>query len=153
MPNKKDILLFYVLSFTWGILTTLVGLFVFLFIFITMHKKLIIRIIGGRIAVTIKGTKFGGMGMGIVYFVSGNDSRHTHLHELGHTLQSTWLGPLFILIVGIPSGFRYHYRNFISKKDPTKMLPPYDSIWFEGHASAIGYRYFSEAVDKALRGA
>ena len=56
-------------------------------------------------------------------------------HELGHTQQSRLLGPLYLLIVGIPSLVHaWHWRP--SKGD-------YFAFWTERWANRLGERYFS----------
>ena len=37
-------------------------------------------------------------------------------HEYGHTVQSMILGPLFPLVVGLPSMLRFHYFSFLKKR-------------------------------------
>lgn len=154
MPNKKDLAVFYLLSFTWGLIWTLVGLFAFSFVYIFMKDKVLIRNIAGRIAVTFKEANFGGISLGIVYFVSKSDNKHTHLHELGHTLQHIWFGPLFLFLVAIPSGIRYQYRGLVWRlsKEWGRRLKPYDSVWFEGQATKLGYAHFSESIYNIFKG-
>ncbi len=54
------------------------------------------------------------------------------------------LGFFMPFIVSIPSAVRYWYREYLVR-DGKKLsweLPPYDSIWFEGWATALGTKYF-----------
>ena len=152
MPTKKDIILFYVLSFTWGIIWTLVGLFTLLFIVLFMDKKVEMSVIAGRIAVRFKNGSFGGASLGIIYLVGRNAGKHTHRHELGHTLQSIWWGPLFIPIIAIPSAVRCGMWNMIRKDyfKRYKEYPNYDDIWFEGQATKLGLKHFYGVVNSAL---
>lgn len=147
MPSKKDIIIFYALSFTWGLIWSLVGLFVLLFIYIFMKKQVVIRPIAGRISVVFKEKYFGGVSLGVVYLTDASDRSHTHMHELGHTVQNMMFGPFFILLVAIPSGIWYQYRN-IARYFGKKNLPPYDSPWFEAQATDLGYKKFHDAVMK-----
>lgn len=148
MPKKTDLFIFYILSFTWGLLWTLIGLIVFLFTWVFFHEKIKIQVVAGRLAITFLYKRFGGLNLGIIYFVDRNDMPHTHLHELGHSLQNAYFGPLFIPLIAIPSGIRYQYRKYLRKKEVGIKLPPYDSIWFEGQATKLGYHYFLDAVLK-----
>ena len=154
MPSKSQLFIFYLLSFTWALPWTLVGLFVLLFIAVFMRDKVEIRTIAGRVAVHFKDGKFGGASLGLVYLVGRYNSLHTNRHELGHTLQHIYWGPLFIFIIAIPSSLRCAmwkpYRDWHFKK--YKEYPIYDQIWFEGQATRLGYKYFKESVDKALGG-
>lgn len=45
----------------------------------------------------------GGVTLGKYIFISNNLSEKTIRHEIGHTKQSLYLGPLYLLIIGIPS--------------------------------------------------
>lgn len=90
----------------------------------------------------ILGNNWGGVSLGINFFVAdkmGKDwTLHTKKHELGHTFQNAIFGPFAIFLIYIPSCIRYWYREF-SKK----VQPPYDLIWFEGSATEIGTQYIS----------
>lgn len=153
MPDKIKLALFYILSFTWGILMTLVGLFILLFTYLFMHDRIVIRVIAGRIAITFKDKIFGGLSLGIVYLVDKGDGVHTHVHELGHTLQNAALGPLFILLIAIPSAIRYHIWDVYSALYYTRHghFPGYDDIWFEHQATSLGERHYLDKVKNKLR--
>jgi hypothetical protein len=59
-------------------------------------------------------------------------------------------GPLFIPLVAIPSATRYWYRRRLRKAygEPIlKKLPSYDSVWFEGQATRLGYTKFEITED------
>jgi hypothetical protein len=149
MPTKKDIVLFYILSFTWGIVFTVVGLFALLGALVFIGpKKLKIRYIAGRIAVTTTDRYFGGVSLGIVYFVDKSDRHHTHCHEIGHTIQNIYMGPLFIFLVAIPSFIRYHRWDKLKAKNP---LLKYDDAWYEGQATNLGMKSFYELIAEKLK--
>lgn len=86
------------------------------------------------------GKGWGGLEMGLMFLCSENPSEHLKNHETGHTYQNALLGPLFPILVGIPSAIRYWYREIVYKINTKKYynLPKYDDIWFEGSASDIG---------------
>ncbi len=46
---------------------------------------------------------FGGCSLGYFIFLNGDNEIDIH-HEYGHELQSLLLGPLYLLLVGLPSG-------------------------------------------------
>jgi len=140
---------FYLLSFTWGLPWTLIGLVIFGISWVFFHEDMEIRLIEGRISVRFTEQRFGGVSLGIVYFVDKSNSYRLHTHELGHTIQSMYWGPLFIFVIAIPSFIRYHYRNYLRKKDINKWrsLPHYDAIWFEGQATEFGIKYFGSQVE------
>lgn len=153
MPYKNKLAIFYILSFTWGIVMSLVGLFVFLFIRLFMNNQVNIFKVAGRIAIVFKNKSFGGLSLGFVYLVDNGNSMSTHLHELGHTIQNAYFGPFFILLVAIPSAIRYHIRSYLvnSKRKKYSELKPYDSIWFEGQATKLGNKYFKGVNINAIQ--
>jgi hypothetical protein len=150
MPKIKDLFKFYLLSFTWGIVWTILGLLIFGIMWIFFSDQMKIRFIDGRIAVTMTNSRFGGVSLGIIYVVDRSDSRRLHLHELGHTIQNMYFGPLFIPVIAIPSFLRYHWRMYLKKNDYQTYinLPHYDAIWFEGEATALGEKHFAETIGK-----
>ena len=70
-------------------------------------------------------------------------STSTLAHEIGHSIQNSIWGPLFLPVIGIPSAIRYWYRKTPLYKKKTD----YDAIWFEGQATAWGSKYI-EAYEK-----
>ena len=59
---------------------------------------------------------------------------NTKKHESGHSKQSLYLGPIYLLAVALPSVCLYCYK-FIFKKDITWYLSKYPECWAEklGH--------------------
>jgi len=153
MPKLLRLTKFYLLSFTWGLPWTLIGLIVFGISWVYFHEDMKIRLIEGRIAVTFTKQRFGGVSLGIVYFVDRSDSERLHNHELGHTIQSMYWGSLFIFVIAIPSFLRYHYRAHLRKTNLEKWrsLPHYDSVWFEGQATELGNKHFGKLVKEMVR--
>lgn len=127
---------FWVLSCTWGIVLTLAGLLVTVSLFVAGRKPKKNQYtwyfeIGGN---------WGGLSLGCMCLTGTNPSQHTLNHEFGHQIQNCAYGPLMVFVT-LASAIRYHYRNWIKKHKPEKVLPPYDAIWFEGEASEIGTYY------------
>ena len=140
---------YWFLSLTWGCLLTIPGLLVALVLSLCrckVHKN------GFGIIVEVGGN-WGGFDMGPVS-LCGRYSQidgpcydmdwyeHTRRHEFGHSLQNIIFGPFQLFIVVIPSVIRYHYQNWRDNKGLENK--PYNSIWFEGTASAWG----SNFIDK-----
>lgn len=136
MPKSK--ILYYILSFTWGLPMTLLGSIVALCIIITGHKPV----------------KYGwnycfefdidwGLELGI-FFIAPKYSIHTKNHEHGHGIQNIYLGIFTIGTVSIPSVIRFWYRE-IKEKLGYKNKTTYDSIWFEGSATRSG-DYFMNSI-------
>lgn len=129
-------IIFYILSFTWGGITSWIGLLVILFSLpfgrvFTYHGRLY----------AIWGSDWGGCELGC-FFICGRFSKeHTLMHECGHGLQNCIWGPLFPIVIALPSAIRYWYRRLKRKHNPQVILPKYDSIWFEGQATRWGEKY------------
>lgn len=128
---------FYFLSFTWGIITSIIGLLIIGFSALCGR----VHTYHGRLYATW-GKGWGGFEMG-PFFVIGEDCQSCCAHESGHGIQNIILGPFMIFVVSIPSCIRYWYREIIRRKDPEKykQLPSYDSMWFEGWATSWGRKF------------
>lgn len=97
------ILLYCVWQCTFGIVQTILGLFLFL-----IHRKERHYMYHGAIATECKETF--NISLGLFIFVGeckiGEKTerlRKTLAHEYGHTIQSLLLGPLYLFVIGIPS--------------------------------------------------
>ncbi|MBQ9827232.1 MAG: hypothetical protein IJM62_00965 [Lachnospiraceae bacterium] len=125
---------------TWGILQTLAGFFVFLRFIRYPHKRF-----RGSIATQWKSDT--GISLGLFIFYgsgvrAGNEGaiylEKIQTHEYGHCIQSLILGPLYLLVIGIPSVCwanvdaleRRRRRNNVS----------YYSFYPERWANALGTR-------------
>ena len=86
---------------------------------------------------------FGGVSFGKYIFVEKKlyHSKNVINHELGHSLQSLYLGPFYILIVGIPSQLLYWRGMFIYNRDK-KRYKDYREKYFtrfpENWADSLG---------------
>lgn len=132
--------LYWFLSFTWGIIMTLVGLIVTLFLKCCGHKPR--RNVYGWY--TEVGGDFGGVSFGPFSVVSVDSDLELLNHEFGHSVQNCFFGPLFIFVVAIPSFTRYWYREYLvrAKKKKYSQLPDYDAVWFERGATRLGNLYY-----------
>lgn len=101
------IILFYIISFTWGILMTLFGCLCALGLLITGHKP---KLFHQNIYFEV-GTGWGGFEAGCFFFCCKDHDLHLMQHESGHGLQNLVLGPLMLFIVSIPSCIRYWLRE------------------------------------------
>lgn len=139
---KENLFIFYLLSFTWGILWTLIGFIALLFVLPFSKGRIEYSLYRGRIVAHFKNADFGGASLGIVLFVS--TKREWLLdHEIGHTIQNIMYGPLFPFIVAIPSGIRYQMFSYLEQRHYNKYgtYLGYDDIWFEGQATKLGSKY------------
>lgn len=126
MMNKT---IYYILSFTWGIMIAAAGALVALGLVICGYHP--VKNIYGW-AFFLPGN-FGGLSLGPFCFVSTSALLE---HEFGHSIQNCWFGPFMLFIVMIPSAIRYWYREFNHITNPS-----YDAIWFEGQATKLGNKY------------
>lgn len=135
--------LYWLISLTWGALSSIPGLLVALFAILFLKGKIHKN---GFTFIVEFGGNWGGLNLGAVSFCGGyttvckdeNWFEHTRRHEFGHSMQNLIFGPLMLFIVGIPSFIRYHYQNYRRSKGlPNK---DYDDIWFEFQASSWGYK-------------
>ena len=130
---------YWTLSFTWGIIMTLVGIIMSIGLLI-MGK----RPERNQYGIAFKvGKSWGGFSAGPFAVACEDTSQHTLNHEFGHSIQNCWYGPL-MLFVTLASVCRYHYFNWNRKYRPNKKLPEYDDVWFEGEASDLGNLYKGE---------
>lgn len=136
---------FYLLSFTWGLPMTLIGLFVALFMLITGHKP---TRFGWVWAFELPNVNYG-LSVGTFMICPKEDTQSNFelkAHEHGHALQNIYFGPLFIFLIAIPSAIRFWYREWIYRKygyEHYCELPDYDSIWFEGSATLSGINFLN----------
>lgn len=130
---------YYIISFTWGLPMTLVGVVVAIVLLLTGYKPKK-NIYGYYFEI---GEDWGGVSFSFVSVVAKNPSGHILQHEFGHSIQNCIFGIFFIPLVAIPSAIRYWYRRYLNeiRKVPYLDLPPYDSIWFEGQATMFGEKY------------
>ena len=123
---------FYILQFTWGLTVNLAGLLVFLFCRIRFHSKKFCNAI-----VTYLPGNRGGLSLGVFIFLSVRDTQEIDricTHEYGHTVQCLLLGPLYWIVVAIPSVIWYHFFVGYRKKHWLR----YDALFCERWATAWG---------------
>ena len=126
---------FYALSFTWGFLMTIIGLLT-AGVLMLAGKQPIANQYGWYFVIGKR--NWGGLDLGMVSLVCPQYNDHLLNHEFGHAIQNCYFGPFFIFI-WLASAARYQIRGILTKMG--KSLPPYDSIWFEGQATALGEKY------------
>ena len=132
MTYKMPKWLFMTLSFTWGIVLSLIGGIVFLVLCPFQSFKKYDNCIYFEI-----GKDWGGIELGWLFIVNKNPTTYVKNHELGHGYQNCYLGPFF-LILWVWGILRYWYRALIVKINKNIVLKPYNSLWFEHWAEDIG---------------
>lgn len=142
--------LYYISSYTWGLLLTLVGWGMFVFSRLLLRKKIVEKGKFFTAHYAILGDNWGGVSIGSNFLVADNMGEaytlHTKCHELGHTYQNALWGPFTIFLVALPSAIRYWYQNIRAMKN--KPNKPYDLVFFEGSATYIGETLLSEKEGK-----
>lgn len=92
-------IMYTLIQFTWGILQNLVGLVMFL-----VCKMLGYKSKKYKNAIATKwNNKYGSVSLGMFLFVTDDEDEELVAHEYGHSLQSIFLGPLFLFVIGLPS--------------------------------------------------
>jgi len=113
--NSFFIMLF--LSF-WELPQNLLGLVVFI---VMKLKTQIVNVLPETHRLFIE-TKHTGVSLGWFIFWAPSCNRYPHLindcrmHEYGHARQSSMLGPLYLIIIGIPSLTRVVYSRWYRRK-------------------------------------
>lgn len=158
MKTFKRILLF-ILDWTWCFPQTLIGAFVYAFVwkkdgtkekycktgeFVIVRdfeKEYNVNIIIRNYTDHVEGVwgsdrlynYLSGASLGRYIVLKPHHSMTTIRHEYGHVRQSRMLGPLYLFVVGIPSAI----NNLRSRKDP-KVYENYYNMYPENWADKLG---------------
>ena len=135
-------ILYMIWQCTWGFLQTLLGLFVFL-----THAGNKHYLFHG--AIVTEWEKRSSVSLGLFIFIADRPYRHLEktysaeelserllVHEYGHTIQSLLLGPLYLLIVGIPSASWANMSRFQKKRRRERIS--YFTFYTESWANRLG---------------
>lgn len=144
--KKLKILIFWLLSLTWGSIMSVFGLVCALALILTGHKPKVFH----YLIYFEVGNGSNGFEAGCFFFCNKQPSLHLKQHEAGHGIQNIILGPLMPILVSIPSCIRYWYRRWLVKhgKKLWSELPDYDAFWVEHWATSLGEKYFREVGNK-----
>lgn len=137
LHTVQDIL-FYIIQWTWGLPVNLVGGIAYLIctvVFKRPHAKF------GKANIVYLPWNAGGLSMGLFIFVKNGHTRpewtyNTRIHEYGHTWQCLLLGPLYYIVIALPSVIwcncfaKYREKNNIS----------YYKLYCEAWANAWGQK-------------
>jgi len=136
---------FYLLSFTWGLPTTLAGCAVAGLHLLCGHKP---KKWGYCWYFEYGERHWGGMSLGIFFFKDKSLSTHIRNHEHGHAVQNCRFGPLMPFLVAIPSFSRYWYREYQMRVRHVQPRTHYDAVWFEGQATRLGTELIRQINEK-----
>ncbi len=132
--------IYYLLQWTWGIVQNLVGLIMRAYVLSKDGNKDSFKFYGAQVTEWNKG--HGSMGMGMFIFLGhkGEESeKEVLVHEYGHTWQSALLGPLYLLVIGLPSFTWAFLPCFVKlrKKKGIKYVDFYPESWANAWGSAV----------------
>ena len=129
-------ILFYIIQWTWGLPVNIVGgiaYFVCAVIFKRPHQKF------GKANIVYLPWNAGGLSMGLFIFVKDGNAKpewtyNTRIHEYGHTWQCLLLGPLYYIVIALPSVIWCNCFASYRKKNNVS----YYKLYCEGWANAWG---------------
>ena len=149
-------ILFWLIQLTWGILQTFFGFINFIF-----HIKDKHYIFHG--AIITEWNNKSSISLGLFVFVTKEPyfyeklkdeyskeelSRRLLVHEYGHTIQSLIFGPLYLIIMGIPSTL-WGFLPSLAKKRQTNKIS-YFSFFTEKWANSLGEYITNETSMQSL---
>jgi len=132
-------LVFYLIQWTWGLSVNLVGGIAYL---------ICTKLLGyrwqrfGYSRIVFVPWKGGGLSLGLFIFMKNNHSKktwtyNTRIHEYGHTWQCLLLGPLYWIIIAIPSFIWCNCFAGYRKKNNV----PYSALYCESWANSWGQKF------------
>jgi len=143
--KKIGVILFWILSFTWGLPATLAGGVLAL---VCLARGLKAKWFHGNLYFEHVRPR-GSNNLGPFFFLGDNAMEVTPYHEAGHGLQNILLGPLFLLVVGVPSElwFQHFSRKYAAELasgnwDPEERRAAYDRMPIERWATAWGTKAY-----------
>lgn len=149
------IIIYRIWQCAWGILQTLLGLIMFIMYFKSKHYTY-------HGAIITEWNVKSSMSLGLFVFVTSEPyfalkyegqisveelSNRLLVHEYGHTIQSLILGPLYLIVIGIPSTV----WGFMGAKKRRDEKIPYGAFFTEGWANRLGEWVTGEkSIDKLV---
>ena len=113
--------LFYLVQWTWGLTVNLAGLLAHLFV---RRKGRTERF--QKAIITFLPWNFGGLSLGLFIFMADHKNErwtyNTRIHEYGHTFQCLLLGPLYWLVIALPSAIWCNCFQAYRQKTPGFLL-------------------------------
>ena len=91
--------IYYFLQFSWGIIQNVIGLLLWLLLFIKNPSRKRKMYYGSLVS---KWDYTKSLSLCIFIFLGSDDLRILR-HEYGHSIQSLILGPFYLIVIGIPS--------------------------------------------------
>lgn len=144
MRKKIWMLFFILIQCTWGFFQTFLGLCFFIRYISKPH-------VFYEGCIETKWDRFGGVSLGLFIFATNENSEikeekfhwvtaklcdEIAVHEYGHAIQSLILGPLYPLIIGIPSCLWGNLPVYARKRSEHNI--PYTACFSESWANYLG---------------
>ena len=121
-------ILFLLVQWTWGMSVNFVGAIVFLI----LSSKNRWEAFNNAYICYIPGFK-GGLSLGLFIFMEDTDREqwtyNTRIHEYGHTIQCLLLGPLYWIVVALPSAIWCNFFAGYRKKKNVSYYKLYCESW------------------------
>lgn len=136
--NRMKKFLYTLIQWTWGFPQNFIGLLVFLGCKMT---KCVSKNYKNAVA-TKWNNKYGSVSLGKFLFVTNDEDKTLAAHEYGHSIQSLILGPLFLLVIGIPSLCWAAFGGKYRKKHNKTYYEFYTESWANKIAGLDKFRLF-----------
>lgn len=131
--------LYYVLQMTWGIIQNALGFLLYVFLLLKNQRRARGRFFNAQV---LSWDLDASAAIGMFIFLSRrhlDNPTRVLVHEYGHTIQSCILGPLYLLIIGIPSFIWANYPRFERNRRRGKYT--YSIFYPERWANYLGRKY------------
>lgn len=133
--------LFYFVQWTWGLPVNLIGGLCFLYT-VVIRKRKWQRF--GYAFIAYVPWNAGGLSLGLFIFMKADHKKkewpyNTRIHEYGHTWQCLLLGPLYYIVVALPSAIWCNFFVNYRKKNNVSYYKLYCEAW----ANSFG-QYFTK---------
>ena len=127
-------LLVALIQMTWGLPQTFIGFFLFLLNIRRKHYWF-------RNCIVTEWSPDASCSLGLFVFIDDDsyDPDGILLHEYGHCIQSLFLGPLYLVVIGIPSFMWCNLPSMVTRRRQRHIS--YDDFYPEKWANALSRRH------------
>jgi hypothetical protein len=126
-----------ILRILWQMPQSFIALLVYIFLKLK-REKVYTQVLHNQVYIIMSDEKFG-VSLGEFIFVNKLASNLTMKHESGHSKQSRIIGPLYLLLIGLPSITGNIYDRVAHKKwSAADRIKWYYSLPWEAQADKLG---------------